>query len=61
MNENRVVDLMSKWLSGNGYRIKSSAHYNERGDDILAISGNGASFHIECKGSEPNEGGERVQ
>jgi hypothetical protein len=59
MDENRVVDLLAKWLSSNGYEIISTAHGKQQGDDIRARAQNGALLKIECKGSEPNGGGKK--
>jgi hypothetical protein len=51
MNENRVVDLMCKWLSSNGYEIKSKKYDTQPGHDIAATR-NGIAFYVECKGSQ---------
>jgi hypothetical protein len=51
MKEDRVVDLMREWLPRHGYEVESYKHGNQPGDDVSAISRNGTSLYIECKGS----------
>jgi hypothetical protein len=58
MHENQVIGLMCKWLSRNGYEIKSTTPGNRPGHDIAAIGPNGVLLYVECKGSTNEEGKE---
>ena len=56
LTENEVVDRVAAWLQGRGYKVTSTAHIGQQGDDVTAIAPDGKHLFVECKGSISDAG-----